>query len=75
VLGPEFVAADESAYNRMVELQPESVTAFWQRADELNSTRQPYLLRVFVSVVMAFGRNQNRQSPIENCLTPSFHPA
>ena len=33
VLGPEFVAADELSYNRMVELDSESVTAFWQRID------------------------------------------
>ncbi len=33
VLGPAFVAADESSYNRMVELDSESVTAFWKRVD------------------------------------------
>jgi hypothetical protein len=33
VLGPKFVAADEASYNRMVELDSESVTAFWQRVD------------------------------------------
>ena len=33
VLGPDFVAVDESSYNRMVELDSESVTAFWRRVD------------------------------------------
>ena len=33
VLGPEFTAADETSYNRMVELDSESVNAFWQRVD------------------------------------------
>ena len=33
VLGPHFVATDESSYNRMVELDSESVAAFWQRVD------------------------------------------
>jgi hypothetical protein len=33
VLGPEFVASDESSYNRMVELDSELVTAFWRRVD------------------------------------------
>lgn len=33
VLGPEFVAADEASYNRMVELDSESVAAFWRRFD------------------------------------------
>jgi len=33
VLGPKFLAADESSYNRMVELDSESVAAFWQRVD------------------------------------------
>jgi hypothetical protein len=31
VLGPDFVAADEASYNRMVELESESVAAFWRR--------------------------------------------
>jgi len=30
VLGPEFVAADEQAYKRMVELYPAAVEAFWR---------------------------------------------
>lgn len=34
VLGPEFVAKDRSAYNRMVELDSESVEMFWKRAKE-----------------------------------------
>lgn len=33
VMGPDFVAADEAAYSRMVELEPEPVAAFWQRLD------------------------------------------
>lgn len=33
VLGPEFMAADESSYQRMVELNSESVAAFWSRLD------------------------------------------
>lgn len=38
VLGPKFVAADEPSYNRMVELEPESVAAFWDRADAIAQT-------------------------------------
>jgi len=34
VLGPEFVAKDRGAYNRMVELDSESVERFWKRAKE-----------------------------------------
>jgi hypothetical protein len=34
VLGPAFVAQDRSAYNRMVELDSESVEMFWKRAKE-----------------------------------------
>ncbi len=42
VLGPEFVAADEASYNRMVELDSESVAAFWQRVDaKAQSEREP----------------------------------
>jgi len=33
VLGPKFIAADEASHNRMVELDSESVAAFWQRVD------------------------------------------
>src|ERR1044071_6462546 len=33
ILGPVFVAADEASYNRMVELDSESVAAFWRRID------------------------------------------
>ena len=33
VLGPHFVAADEAAYHRMVELDSESVAAFERRLD------------------------------------------
>ncbi len=33
VQGPKFIAADEASYNRMVELDAESVTAFWRRVD------------------------------------------
>jgi len=31
VLGPDFVAADEASYNRMVELDSDSVAKFWER--------------------------------------------
>lgn len=41
VLGPMFVASDESSYNRMVELDPESVAAFWERADAITETNDP----------------------------------
>jgi hypothetical protein len=42
VLGPEFIAADESSYNRMVELDSKSVTAFWQRVDaKAQAEREP----------------------------------
>ncbi len=40
VLGPAFVAADESSYNRMVELDSESVAAFWQRVDAKAQTER-----------------------------------
>lgn len=33
VLGPAFIATDEASHNRMVEREPESVAAFWQRVD------------------------------------------
>jgi hypothetical protein len=33
VLGPDFVAADEASYKRMVELDLESVAAFWRRLE------------------------------------------
>ena len=33
VLGPRFVADDESSYNRMVEQNMDSVAAFWQRVE------------------------------------------
>ena len=35
VLGPEFVARDEGAYSRMVELDAEQVERFWKRLDEV----------------------------------------
>lgn len=42
VLGPKFLAADESSYNRMVELDSESVMAFWQRVDaKARAEREP----------------------------------
>jgi len=42
VLGPKSVAADESSYNRMVELDPESVAAFWQRVDaKVHAEQEP----------------------------------
>jgi len=42
VLGPEFIAADEPSYNRMVELDSKSVAAFWQRVDaKAQAEREP----------------------------------
>lgn len=35
VLGPPFVAYDLRAYEAMVQLEPEQVTAFWQRIDSM----------------------------------------
>ena len=40
VLGPKFIAADEESHNRMVELESESVTAFWQRVDAMPQTTE-----------------------------------
>ena len=40
VLGPAFVASDALSYNRMVELDSESVAAFWQRVDALGHTKE-----------------------------------
>jgi hypothetical protein len=40
VVGPEFLAADEASYNRMVELEPELVAAFWQRVDALARAKE-----------------------------------
>jgi hypothetical protein len=40
VLGPPYVADDEPAYNRMVELESESVAAFWQRVDAMAQTEE-----------------------------------
>lgn len=34
VIGPEFVAADESSYSRMVELDPALVERFWGRLEK-----------------------------------------
>lgn len=34
VLGPKFIAADESTYRRMVELDPEPVARFWARLND-----------------------------------------
>lgn len=31
IIGPRFIAEDEATYQRMVELDPESVSRFWQR--------------------------------------------
>ena len=33
IIGPDFVAADEASYSRMVELDAESVAAFWRRLE------------------------------------------
>jgi hypothetical protein len=38
VIGPEFIAADEASHNRMVELDSESVTAFWRRIEASTQT-------------------------------------
>jgi len=32
VIGPEFIAKDEESYNAMVQLEPEPVRLFWERA-------------------------------------------
>jgi hypothetical protein len=36
VLGPDFIARDEDAYSRMVELDPSSVQLFWRRVKQLS---------------------------------------
>lgn len=33
LLGPDFIAADEPSYVRMVEMEPQPVAAFWRRVD------------------------------------------
>jgi hypothetical protein len=33
IVGPAFIAADETSYSRMVELHSESVATFWRRVD------------------------------------------
>jgi hypothetical protein len=35
IVGPRFVAQDQDAYSRMVELQAEQVSRFWERLDRL----------------------------------------
>jgi hypothetical protein len=37
IIGPEFIARDVLAYDRMVELEPEAVTLFWERIKRLES--------------------------------------
>jgi len=38
ILGPAFIARDEASYTRMVELEPDSVAAFWSRYSDHSST-------------------------------------
>ena len=35
VVGPDFIANSEASYNKMVELNPQSVASFWHRLDKL----------------------------------------
>lgn len=35
IVGPDFIARDQSAYSRMVELDAEQVDRFWRRLDAL----------------------------------------
>ncbi|MEI6810401.1 MAG: hypothetical protein WCN95_16900 [bacterium] len=37
ILGPEFIARDESSYTRMVELERDSVAAFWSHYSDHSS--------------------------------------
>jgi hypothetical protein len=38
VMGPEFMAKDESSYKRMMELDPGAVSLFWSRIEALKRT-------------------------------------
>ena len=40
IIGPKFVAANESSYNRMVELDSKSVEEFWQQFKTRPETKE-----------------------------------